>query len=156
MTLAVIWPDAEVDGVALVDEGGVLGGYHFQVGGDTGLVMVAGEGRRALVGGRSGVLLDGLVGEDAQRREVVLDVLEGGQHVLTVARHGGVVVDLRSAIAARRRPASKTVARSEGPSDQKRFGIEKSVARVRKKMPVRPHPRYSGLFAVVSNFWLVL
>src|SRR3954469_15423316 len=34
--------DAEVDGVALVDESGVLGGDHFKVGRDAGLVAVAG------------------------------------------------------------------------------------------------------------------
>ncbi len=66
-------------------------------------------------------LLLGLLLEDAQGRQVVLDLLEGRQRGLAVGGHGRVVAARAASDVARRRPPSKIVCAIDAPTAHSRL-----------------------------------
>jgi hypothetical protein len=80
----------DIDIVALVDEGRVLGGDDLEVGVDAADVAVVEDALGLKRGGGCGVLLGGLVSEDVEGDQVVLDLLEGSEDGLLVS--GGVAI----------------------------------------------------------------
>ena len=77
--------------------------------------------------------------EDAERREVVLDVLERGEHGLAIVRDASRRRRRGPGPSARRaRPPSKTVSVTDGPSDQKRLGhVNQCASRRSRSRPTR-------------------
>ena len=87
--------------------------------GGAGAVLIERDGRGLARGGDGFLLHRGLLREQRQRGEVVLDLLEAGEHRRPIRRDGLVVARDRLRPSARvRRPASKIVCASAAPSDQ--------------------------------------
>ena len=83
----------EVDGGALILEQGGFGGDDVEVGVDAGLVACGGDVEKALGGGDRGSLPLDLLRQHTHAREVVFNLLKGGQDSLLI--DGDISVELR-------------------------------------------------------------
>ena len=80
-----------VQGLHLVVKENGLFGDHGEVIDGAGLVLVSGNIQRTL-GGLHGIVLGfGFVLQHAQRRQIILDLLEGGENGLAIIRRRGVI-----------------------------------------------------------------
>ena len=111
-----------------VGERGGLRGRDGRIGHRAGLVLVQ-RGAHGLVGRLHGLILHRVLRlQNAQRRELILDLLEGTENGLAVVGDRGVVGRARrDCTCAERRPKSNKVAVALPPKDHRVRRLEQSV-----------------------------